>query len=414
MSSIKHYIPILLLVVSFQARSQVLSLDSVLTIVEQNNPMLKEYDERIKAFNTYAGGAKSWMAPMVGAGTFMTPYPGQMIMEERDKGSFMVSFEQEIPNPAKLQANKNYLESKSSVERHARANRFNQLRAEAKTNYYLLLVNEKKVVTLRENLAILELMLKLAKLRLPYNQSTVADVYKTEARISEIENMLLMAEGEIAERSFRLKGLMNLDPKTEIQIDTTQRTRIQVEQIPLDTTALAGVRSDVKQIDQTIEVMILNQKLQRAQAKPDFRIRFDHMQPLGDMPTQFTAMAMVSIPIAPWSSRMYKSEIKGMQYDIEAMKRGREAILAEARSMIAGMSNQIQRMQQQLKNYETRLIPALKRNEEAVMAAYEENREKLPMVIDAWEALNMAQTDYLEKLQEYYLMIVAYEKELEK
>jgi outer membrane protein, heavy metal efflux system len=38
----------------------------------------------------------------------------------------------------------------------------------------------------------------------------------------------------------------------------------------------------------------------------------------------------------------------------------------------------------------------------------------LPIVIDGWEALNMAQMEYLNKREEYYKMIVSYEKELEK
>lgn len=138
------------------------------------------------------------------------------------------------------------------------------------------------------------------------------------------------------------------------------------------------------------------------------------MQPMGNMPTQFTAMAMVSIPIAPWSSKMYISEVKGMQYDIEAMKRGREGILIEARGMLAGMAAKLARMKEQLNNYETKIIPAFRKNYETVMLAYEENREQLPLVIIAWEALNMAQMQYVEKLDEYYNMIVSYEKELEK
>ncbi len=48
--------------------------------------MLQEYDNKVKALNEYTAGAKSWMAPMVGAGTFMTPYGNQMLMDERDKG----------------------------------------------------------------------------------------------------------------------------------------------------------------------------------------------------------------------------------------------------------------------------------------------------------------------------------------
>ena len=132
------------------------------------------------------------------------------------------------------------------------------------------------------------------------------------------------------------------------------------------------------------------------------------------MPQQFSLMAMVSIPIAPWSSKMYKAEVKGMQYDIEAMKRNREALLIEARGRLVGMVQHLARMQQQLENYNTKIIPALRKNYEILMLAYEENREQLPMVIDGWEAMSMAQLEYLDKLEEYYNMIVSHEKELEK
>lgn len=199
-----------------------------------------------------------------------------------------------------------------------------------------------------------------------------------------------------------------------IAIDTATVVNFTPENIVYDTTALSTNRSDIKQINQTIEVMRLNQQMQQYQSRPDFKIRFDHMQPIGDMPSQFTAMAMVSIPIAPWSSKMYKAEVKGMQYDIAAMQKNRQAILLEARGMLAGMTKQLLRMKQQLSNYEQRIIPALRKNYETTMLAYEENREQLPNVIDGWEAMNMAQMEYLEKVEEYYTMIVRYEKELEK
>jgi hypothetical protein len=125
-------------------------------------------------------------------------------------------------------------------------------------------------------------------------------------------------------------------------------------------------------------------------------------------------MAMISIPIAPWSSKMYRAEVRGMQYEIEAMKKGREGILIETRGMLAGMAVQVRNMATQLDNYRTKIVPALKKNYQTLMLAYEENREQLPIVIDGWEALNMAQMEYLNKLEEYYLMIVGYEKELEK
>src|SRR5690349_3524989 len=109
------------------ANAQVITLDSVLRVIDSRNPMLQEYDNKVRALNTYAEGARSLMAPMVGVGTFMTPYPGQMLMDERDKGSWMFSIEQEITNPSKLNASRRYLLSRASVEVQNRSAQFNQL-----------------------------------------------------------------------------------------------------------------------------------------------------------------------------------------------------------------------------------------------------------------------------------------------
>lgn len=403
-----------ILLVTLTSSAQVISLDSVLSAIDKQNPMLKEYDSKVKAMNAYTEGAKGWMPPMVGGGPFFYPYPGQTLMDERDKGMISINVEQDIPNPGKLNAKKNYFASRAAVEEKGRSVQFNQLRAEAKENYYQWLVLEKKGKILLENKRIVELMLKLARIRYPYNQGSLGNIYKVEARLHEVDNMILMNTAEIEEKSYRLKALMKLSGNVILKVDTTTQITFDANKVFYDTAELSANRSDVQQINRSIEVMKQNQLWQKSQAKPDFRIRYEHMQPRGDMVTQFSLMAMVSIPIVPWASKMYKSEVAGMNYEIEAMQRGKEAILIEARGMLAGMASQLARMKQQLENYDQKIIPALKKNYEALLLAYEENREQLPIVIDGWEAMNMAQMEYLNKMQEYYLMIVRYEKEIEK
>lgn len=241
-------------------------------------------------------------------------------------------------------------------------------------------------------------MLKLSRIRYPYNQGSLGAIYKAEGRQHEIQNMKLMTQGDIETSAYRLKSLMNLPPDTQLMVDTSTYVTFEAHMLAMDTASLRAQRSDVRQIENTIETMRLNQELQQYEAKPEFRFRFDHMQPPGSgMPSQFTAMAMVSIPIAPWSSKMCKSEVKGMNHDIDAMKRSRESILLEARGMMAGMASQLTRMQKQLDNYQSKIIPALRKNYQSTMVAYEENRESLPVVIDGWEAMNMAQLEYLNK-----------------
>lgn len=132
------------------------------------------------------------------------------------------------------------------------------------------------------------------------------------------------------------------------------------------------------------------------------------------MPNQFMLLGMISIPIAPWSSKMYKANIMGMSKEIEAMENERAFILNELQGMTAIMAADINTLQKQITNYENRILPALRKNYEILMLSYEENREELPIVIDAWETLNMTEMQYLETVQKYFEMIVNYEKQLER
>jgi outer membrane protein TolC len=394
------------------SEGQVISLDSVLASIKQRNPMLQGYNQRAKAMNEYARGATAMMAPEVGGGLWMVPYSKPM--EDRDKGQIMLSVQQKFTNGAKLRANKNFLESKAGIENANESYVFNELRAQAKTAYYQWIVLEQKKKTLKENEDIIKLMLKLAELRYPYNQGKLGNIYKAEARLHEIENMQVMNSNEIDQKNILLNQLMRFPKETRLQIDTSTKVASNVLEIA-DTSILAQDRSDVRRIDRTILSMRANQQLEKYQSRPDFNVSFNHMIPRSNtMPSQFMLLGMVSIPIAPWSSKMYKSNIKGMESEIQSMKKEREAILNELQGMTASMVTEIKSLQKQLENYQTKIIPALKRNYQAVMLAYEENKEELPIVIDGWEAMNMAEIEYLNKLENYYTVIANYEKQLEK
>ena len=397
-----------------QAQQQTMNLDSVLLRIRNSNPMLQEYNYRARAMDAYAEGARSWMPPMVGAGLYMLPYPGQEVMEGRDKGMLMFTAEQAIPNPAKQRAKEEYMRSRAALETAASDVTFNQLRTQAKEAYYNRVVLERKMNVLQESERIVTYMLKLARVRYPYSKGSLGSIYKAEARLHGVENMQLMTASQIAQQTILLNTLMNQPKEFTFSIDTTV-TVPDLSQLASDTAYLAAARSDVRQLDRTIASMQLNLQLEQLERKPDFSIRFDHMYPRDNMmPQQFTAMGMVSIPIAPWSSKMYKANSRAMQLEIEGMKKQREAILNEAQGMVRTMALELKTVQEQTENYSTKILPALKKNYDVTMLAYEQNTAQLPEVIDAWEALNMARIEYLDKLQDLYLMVVNYEREIEK
>lgn len=415
MFSIKKIILLFTFLSSFTVYGQeIMNLEQILGEINANNPSLKSYSNRIQSKDSKVEGAGSWMAPMVGAGTFMSPYPAQGMISEGDRGAFMISAEQDIPNPAKIRAKKEYLKTQSQTYEFGRNERFNQLRASAKYLYFGLLVAQKRIVFQKENQQIMQTMKKLAEIRYPFNQGGLNQVFKAEGRVYESENMILMTEADIRSKKIALNALMNRAATTEFEIETEYKVKFSPK-ADLDTAYLAGVRSDILHMEHDIHAMERNIDLMRQESKPDFKIRFDHMSNYSAMmPRQFTVMGMLSIPIAPWSSKMYKSEIKSMNFEKEAMRQEKAAMLTEILGMSKSMENDLLNMQQQLTNYETKILPSLEKYLKVSMLSYQENKTDLNTVIDGWESINMSQMNYLDQLQKYYQMLVEYEKTIER
>jgi hypothetical protein len=159
--------------------------------------------------------------------------------------------------------------------------------------------------------------------------------------------------------------------------------------------------------------MGLNIESMRQERKPDFKVQFDHMNAFDPMmPRSFSVMGMISIPIVPWASRMYKSEVRSMQLDVEAMEKERAAMLQETQGMLYGMQAEIQAMQKRIDGLEAKVIPAMQKSLDVNFINYQENKLPAPVVIDSWEALNMLQMNLLDEKLKLYQMIVDYEKEL--
>lgn len=415
MLNIKKIVLILLFMSSKLAFGQaVMSLEQILEEIQSKNVRLKAYDSRIQSKDAKVDGAGAWMAPMLGAGTFMTPYPFSGMVGDNDRGALMISAEQDIPNPSKVKAKREYLETQSLSDVFAQSELFNQYKARARQLYFGLLIDYKKIKFQEENKRIMETMKKLAEIRYPFNQGGLNQVFKAEGRAFESENMILMTESSIRSKKIALNTLMNRSADLDFQIDTSFKV-VFVPKADLDTSYFASSRSDILHMEHEINAMKKNIVLMKQEAKPDFRLRFDHMSNYSAMmPRQFTVMAMFSIPIVPWASKMYKSEIKSMNFEQDAMRQQKAAMLNDMLGMSRGMVNELSTMQKQLANYEQKIVPSLQKYLKVSILSYQENKSDLNTVIDGWEALNMAQMNYLDQLDKYYQMIIDYEKNIER
>lgn len=415
MQNIKFYFVISCLILSnANGFAQTLSLDNVLSTIKTNNPQLKMYDADIQSMDAAAKGAKSWMPPQVETGFFMTPYKTKMWKSNEmnpGMGNYMLGVTQMIPNASKLKADFNLMNAMSSVEKENKNYTINQLKALAKTNYYQWLVLNKKIKIANDNLLLLKYMIKSMEIRYQYNMDKLPTYYKAKSQYSAVESMILMLQNNISQKQIMLNTLMARDKKTVFEIDEAYELK-DFNLAISDTISLSKNRSDVKAIEKTMEINQLKIAAEKSKLMPEFGIKYDHMFAFGTQPQQFSLMGMITIPM-PWSSKMNKANINSFQIKNESLNYQKQMILNEATGMISGMNTELSNLKKQYEIAQKSIIPALKRNYDTAILAWQNNTGDLFPTLDAWEALNMAQIDALDKLQNILAAQVEIEKQLE-
>ncbi len=412
MQPIKIFIALLLLPLTiFSLPDPVLSLDTILQRIETGNPHLQSYGLRAQALKESAAGATAWAPPMVGAGTFMTPYPFRKVMDPRDRGSFMIRAEQDIPSRSRQRARKAFLSSQAEVELAERSITLNDYRADARELYYSWLIILQQIQVLEENERIMTTLKKIEEVRYPYNQSELSSIYKITARIEQNRNRIRLQQAAIIEIRTTLNALMNRPADAAFSIDTSYTPGF--HPIAADTAYLSGARGDLQKINADIHSLQLGIQAMEQEKRPAFSIQFDHMQSFSRMmPAAFSVMGMLTVPIAPWSARSYKSEIKSMQLNIQAMEKEKEATLIQSHGMLYGIQSRIQSAQERITALENTVIPALRQSFASSFISYQENKKSADATIADWEALNMLQLDLLDEKLKRYQMIADYEKEI--
>lgn len=191
MKNNKRILLFIFCVCAIQTFGQVLTIDSVLSRIENNNPMLKMYDEQINAANNYSEMAKSWMPPTFSTGPWQAPY------KSFSDGMWMITGEQMIPNPSKQKANYQFMQSMASIEQQGKAAKKNEMFAMAKTNYYEWIVLQKKYYVLMQTDSLLNYIVQVAQNRFTFNKEKLNNIYKSQADLFELRNMEAMLVGDM-------------------------------------------------------------------------------------------------------------------------------------------------------------------------------------------------------------------------
>lgn len=412
----KSLLVALALLVALGSQAQTMKLAAVIDSITASHPVVKMYDHEIRAMDEAAKGARSWMAPQLGFGQFMTPYDARLWHRDGDipgMGFVMLSGEQMISNKRKLDADERYMKAMSSVEKEKKNATLNELVNDAKQLYYEWVLLKKKINILTQNEKLLNFIIKNAEIRYKNGLEKINAYYKAKAAIGTIQNMRLMYESDIREKRIRINALMGRSAMVSFEVDTTIRLA-DYHTLVFDSTLFYNQRSDLKAIDKDINLSYLKQETEKQSLRPQFGVRFDNMIGFGGQPIQYTLMGMVKIPMAKWSSKMNRANIESLKWKANALQAQKEMMVNEYSGMAYGMRNELDTRKEQLALYEEKIMPALRNNFNTIQLAYEQNTEELFMLFDAWESLYMKELEYTELLNQVLKLQVTLDRILEK
>jgi outer membrane protein TolC len=413
-NTMKKGIFIVLLFIHRPTYSQsILTLDSIFSSVAYNNPQLKMYDAQIRSQDAAAAGARNWEPPQLSTGFWMTPYDPNLWKRQSNgstgMGQYMVSVEQMFPNGKKQETEEKYMLAMSSVVKENKNTSLNELNAAAKQNYFEWVIIKKKLDILEQDQKLLDFMIRNAELRYQNNLGKVGAYYKAKASLGNLENSRLRFENEIVQKRIILNTLMNRDKTTWFDIDTSFEIK-NYDSLIFDSSSLVNSRSDIRAIDKDIQLTSLQKDVEKSKLKPEFGVRYDNMFGFGGFPLQYSLMGVVKLPMAKWSSRSSKANVISLDWKAEALNQQRQMMINTATGMSFGLQTEIISKQKQIRVFEGKIIPALKRNFQSLLLAYEQNTEELFTLYDAWETLNITQLEYLDEIRQLLLMQVELER----
>jgi outer membrane protein TolC len=387
-----------------------LSLADLIGQVESNYPDVVRYADRIQALEAKAEGAAALMPPAFSAGISRFPYSLEGMNEQgpMNQAGLMFSASQMIANGSRRSARRNYFLSLADVERQKTEWTKNELRTLAKGWYFQRYVSERKKKVIAESEAVLRLFIGTAESRYALNQASLTSIYKAKAKLEEIRNMSLMEDGLVAESNIGINSLLDRDLATVFEIDTL----VALKDYNRSESERGLSRSDITAMQNMIRSMEIDREYMNRQARPDFGFEIQHMQMFG-MPEQFSVMGMVTMPIVPWSSKMYKSDAMAMQLEIQAAQKEVESMQLMASRMSAEMLSMFRFTREQMDNYEKRIVPAYQENLDANLLAYRQNTGEFFVLLDAWEMLLMKKLELLDLMQQALEHQIRYEYEME-
>ena len=384
------------------------SVDSLVNEAVVNNPKLKSLEYKIKASEYRSESVNNLPPPNLSVEFSQVPINEYNILNQSISNNLALS--QMFPIGGKLNAMAE-VENKNTLVEGDNFNTYKvNLIAQVKMSYYSLWLLDRKLEIQRNNIALLNDLLKAIQVSYYTNKINQADILTVQSEIASNETQLLILEKQRESEIYKLNKLLgrDLNSKTIFVLEKFEADSLKISQSQLEE-LLSDSNPSLKKMNSMID---MNKAMITANNKeliPDLMVQGMLMRmPKGmtltsasdltmlDPKTEvmYSLMFSINLPFAPWSSGKIKYKEEELAAGINSIEQEKNDMQREMTAQLKEALVKYNTAKELTELYDKKVIPLYTSSTESQTAAYQNGKTGITAVLDSYRMLLMQKMNY--------------------
>jgi outer membrane protein TolC len=382
-----------------------LDLPTLISEALEHNPTIRKAQEEMNAMDARATRA----GPIA---------PPELIYRRDEMPDFRFSearynrweLMQMIMFPTKLSAMRSMAEIEAEHAHHDHLEIINDVVAQVADAYTMLWFTQQRIVLEQENIRLMKQVAAVSGSRYAAGIVPQYDVLKAQMELAMLSNSAIALREKELNAKEMLMALLARDKADTLGFAViSEAIPVLLPLDSLERTALA-VRPMLIHDSMMVVEATLGQSLSRQALLPDLRLGVEYMTSPMDEMRSWSVSVGVTLPFAPWSLGIARSE----REEADARLRKATAGYEEARTMLLAevrtKYREAESERRQLATFRDALVPQSEQTLESVLTAYQNGRSEFMMVLESYRTVTNMTVEYFMTRMRFEQSVVALQR----
>lgn len=373
----------------------VVTLAEVLDLARQRNPDIQAARSNWQMAEAKILPTKTWEPPAVSLQYMGFPRDSANVGTAPEK---RYGLSQDIPFPGKLHYKGKAAEHAARLEREIYRSTEFDVMARVKTAYYKLMLSQRAIRILNENLEVMRRFAKIAESKYSVGKASQSDALRAQVELAKMLSMLLVAEQDKETKQAELNALLDKSPEEPLGLAQEPA----VEPLPyayeeLERIALAE-RPEVHAAGHHVDHMQATLAASRADYLPDFMVQYTLRTRQG-MANDSMGMVKMSLPFLYFWRR--NSEVKSVRFELDQARAMLRSAQVATKADIKDYFTKVQTSRRLVELYKSSVLPQAEQAVKVSESAYQTDRVDFLNLLDSQRALLDFRLEYYQILAQY-------------